>query len=174
MKADAPRRRRTRQEALDPELEALIKADAGKGVSTKLTDNAFWLDDNNMEWYEALEAIDKRGDKTELLTLLRTRDLPCEIGIHLANLLERYDLTRKNRPGRPPTPSYDLSGPEAMLKLAVNAVRTRVLDGMPVSKAIAEVASHSSYGITDEKLGNAYDDRRGSTRRMNRRMRPKR
>src|ERR1019366_3769665 len=51
----------------NPEWMREIEHNAGKGISPRLVDRAFWLGDGDTSdidpWVEALEAVDKRGDK---------------------------------------------------------------------------------------------------------------
>src|SRR5262245_349963 len=100
-----------------------LKRDAGRGVSTKLVDTAFWLEDiddpDYRPWYEALEAIDRARDAKAMRAAQRTLcallcgPVPERVGSLLADLLARYRLTR--RAGRPATPAYERT--PAMLEL---------------------------------------------------------
>jgi hypothetical protein len=60
---------------------------------------AFWLDDDQRErdgpWIDALEHIDRNGDKEPLLALLRSEREPSrDVCVYLADLLERFELAR--------------------------------------------------------------------------------
>jgi hypothetical protein len=152
----SPRRRpqselpRQRQACLPRELVALYEQDADKGLSKRLTDNAFWLDDDaDCELIEALHAIDQCGDKAPLICLLRARG-----NRYLADLLERYDLKRKR--GRPQTPSYNKSDVEARLAMAVKDVRER---------GVAPCTAAERWRLDLRTLQLALEGRRGSSRR---------
>lgn len=145
----------------------------GKGVSDALVDRAFWLGDNSSDidqWVTALQAIDKRADKKPLLNLLKSdRDLSKDVRLYLADLLERYELKKPKH--RPPTPAYDRTDADAMLLTGVQRTRDYVNSGMSVKDALAKASKQSCIPL--ELLGNAYEGRRGSTRRMRtRRTRP--
>src|SRR5262249_1233184 len=75
----------------------------GKGLSTRFSDNAFWLPhDIDEALIEALVALDRSGgtNKKPLIELLRSRGY-----VYLADLLDRYQLKRKQ--GGRQTPLYD-------------------------------------------------------------------
>jgi hypothetical protein len=146
---------------------ARLERDAGRGVSTKLEDRAFWLDDIDQHpgWYRALVALDKRGDKSALVALLRGEgELPPSIRRHIADLLERYQL--KRRAGKQRTPSYDLTPTEAALALAIAEVRERPAK-MSVTEAVMRSAKHN--GVNPDTLAAAYSGKLGSWRRRGRR-----
>ena len=162
-------------EPITPEMEALYKAHAGEGVSDAVADRAPWLLDPDtggwivgIEWITAIEAIDKRGDKTPLLALLKSQhDLSPEVRFYLADLLERHEL--KKPPHRPRTPAYDRTAADAALELAVRRVRDYKSGGMGIERALERVSTEHSIPL--EVLGNAYEGRRGSTNRAKRRSR---
>ena len=149
-------------------LDKLAEEDAGKGLSGKIGDNAFWLNDidrNDEPWLDALQAIDQRNDNKPLLDLLRSdRPLSKRSRFFLADLIERYQF--KKRRGRPPTPAYDLTDAEVRLEQAVNDVHER-RKGVPVEKAQAEAAER--YAVNLETLAAAYNGRLGSARRSKKR-----
>ena len=76
-------------------------------------------------WLDALRAIDLRGDKSQLVKLLKSDvAIPPDARQHLADLLERYQLKlqRGGRGGRM-TPSYDLPHHVVQLDAAARLVR---------------------------------------------------
>jgi hypothetical protein len=105
----------------------LMEEDAGKGTSTEITDCAFWLDDidQHADWYNALQAIDRDGDKAPIIRLLSTKAPPASISAHLADLLERYDLVPRRTTGPKPTATYDRSERMIDLESAVIEVSQR-------------------------------------------------
>jgi hypothetical protein len=85
-------------ERFGPLPKYLEEASHGRGISVDFWDHCFWLDDPSVErWVRALEAVDKRGDKGPLLSLLRSEcDLPREARIYLADLLDRHQLKKSS------------------------------------------------------------------------------
>jgi hypothetical protein len=164
-------------EPITLELEALLDADAGMGVSDAVVDRAFWLADPDSgepitpieeEWITAIEAVDKRGDKIPLVALLKSQsDLSPEVRFYLADLLERNEL--KKPPHRPRTPAYDRTAADAALEWAVQRVRDYRSGGMGIERALERVSTEHSIPL--EILGNAYEGKRGSTNRARRRSR---
>jgi hypothetical protein len=159
------------KEKPDPELEKMLKEDAGKGVSTALYDTAFWIDhdDPGWSWYLAMEDIDKRGNKTALLALLRQQPEPHFH--HLADLLERYTL--KHKPGRRRTPSYDRTAKQALLELAIPKIRAAVGEGIRVKQAVEQCWKAYrvySVSISEEELILAYRGSLGSMNKMKKRQ----
>lgn len=153
-----------------PELVAMMIADSGKGMSHKVTDRGTWLDNNwfTDQWVDALEEIDKKDDKKSLLALLRSNlELTPDARWFLADLLERYDLRRPNH--SPRVPAYDRSPAESIIFNAKRRVKELVKEkGLKVSEALEKVAIE--YSLPTETLALAYNDRRGSTRRLRRRL----
>jgi hypothetical protein len=149
------------------EIVELMKRDAGKGVADRVVDRAFWLTADLDPWVDALEAIDKRGDKKPLLDLLESDyDLPPRARIFLADLIERYQL--KLPPHRPRTPAYDMTDADAMLTIALADVRKYQARGMSVDDAVAAVAK--GWSIKHQNmLANFCAGKRGSSRRMKKR-----
>jgi hypothetical protein len=91
-KADWPR---VRPPSTPPEW--LSKHHAREMTPPKLDDFAFWIewDEHPSDWVEAIYAFDDRGDKTDLLSLLRSdRELKSTDREHLRNLIERYQFKR--------------------------------------------------------------------------------
>ena|SRR5690348_3826687 len=67
-------------------------------------------------WIDAFLAIDAGGDKLPLIELLRKNvEMPWPAPWHLADLLDRFNLTKRAKQGRKTTPSYD--NPPALRKL---------------------------------------------------------
>jgi hypothetical protein len=134
-----------------------------KQFQDELYDRGFWLDAVTIHWAEAIEAIDKRGDKEPLKKLLKSEfELPPEARRFLADLIDRYQLKLKR--GRKATPAYDRTYIEAILELAIDDV---LAHRGAIDVALKEVAEEWDYeGITEKKLKNAFEKRRGSTRRM--------
>jgi hypothetical protein len=115
-------------------------------------------------WVKAIEAFDKfGGDKEQLKSLLKSDfKLTPEARFFLADMIDRYQLKPKR--GRKATPAYDRSPAERWLEYAIEDVYAHRGD---IDTAFKEVARHyNTYGITEKKLKNAFDGRRGSTRRM--------
>jgi hypothetical protein len=138
-----------------------------------VVDRAYWLDDDQRRrsgpWIDALEQVDKRDDKGPLIALLKSQhELPCLARVYLADLIERYELTRP--PHRPRTPAYDLSTAESRLTLAKEDVRAHQARGMSFKDAVETAAKDWSTG--ENKLATFCAGRRGSSRRMKKRTRP--
>jgi hypothetical protein len=90
-----------------------LERDAGKGLPKSILDYAFWLDDPDRphwldpgpppdvgRWIEALYALDRHGDKNELVALLRSdASLPQTARKHLTNLIERYRVEPMDKCG---------------------------------------------------------------------------
>jgi hypothetical protein len=73
-------------------------------------------DDFTQAWIGALMAIDFHGDKEPLIQLLKKNtEMNAKAAWHLADLLDRYNLTKLQNRGRKRTPSYDY--PPALGKL---------------------------------------------------------
>jgi hypothetical protein len=99
--------------------------DAGKGISPRIHDRKWWLPDRPDPWLEAIETVDRRGDKAALIALLKSGEVPTPEQLkHLADLLERHQLTRWQ--GQQATPSYDVTKDEQQLHRAVKEVRDLV------------------------------------------------
>jgi hypothetical protein len=119
------------------------------------------------DWYEALEDIDKRGNKDALVKLLQSdREMPRGFRYPLGDLLDRHKLKKKR--GRPRLPSYDRSLAEVRVFWAITYARTYVKDDrMKVRDAIAKAAAQ--FDMSENVVANAYAGRRGSMRRVARR-----
>jgi hypothetical protein len=151
-------------------LEKALEASAGRGLSQSISDNAFWLDDDdrNRPWYEAFAAIDRKRNKQPLLDLLRSKK-PTEVACwHLADLLDRHQLRKKR--GAQTTPAYDRTPREAFLEMAIVAVRDRN-KGVSVKDAIAEAAKR--YYLSENEISDAYHGRSSIRRVRKRQYRPR-
>lgn len=173
-----PRRRRAATQAPAPDAQSLhspkltleiMSQDPGKGVSDSFADRAFWLKDiDPMEepWLDALCAADDTRETHQLVTLLRSGATPSRrVMAFLANFLERHSLRR--RPGKPPTPAYDLTPVEAALAMAVDEVRSR-RPGVSLNAAVTEAAQRR--GLDEQTVLDAHRGRLGSIRRAHKRL----
>jgi hypothetical protein len=142
--------------------------DAGKGISPRIHDRKWWLPDRPDPWLEAIETVDRRGDKAALIALLKSGEVPTPEQLkHLADLLERHQLTRWQ--GQQATPSYDVTKDEQQLHRAVKEVRDLVKRrDKSVAEALGQISKSS--GIEENKLTNAYGGRRGSYNRLKERL----
>lgn len=149
----------------DPKLLELIKSGPGGGLSRDLLDNAFWRDASRDDiWIAALDRLDRLGDKTALVGLLRSSaPLSKMVRGYLADLIER-GVARPR--GRKRVPAYTMSQREALLLLAVDSVKTYINEGLSRTKALQKAASQ--YNLDAALLETAYDGRRGSSRRTKR------
>src|SRR4051812_7762248 len=77
---------------------------------------SYLIEDEDKPWVEALQAIDERRDKRQLIELLRSKTPMSESARwHIADFIDRYKIaTLASRGGRT-TPSYDY--PPAQQKL---------------------------------------------------------
>lgn len=148
-----------------------LAQDAGAGISDDILDHAFWRAPHQPDddWVAALDQLDRLGDKKPLTALLRgDRELMPSVRHYIADLIERGV---PKAIGRPRTPAYNISNAEAMLLLGCRRVAEHVADdGMTVADALALVGQQ--LGIHYETLNNAYQQRRGATRRKARNTRP--
>ena len=138
--------------------------------------NQIWFKGNtNLNcWIDALEAIDKTGNKEPLLDLLKSNQvLPPDARFYLADLIDRQ-VGRKR--GGQNTPAYDRTDAEAMLEIADWFVRfAREEYGKGLSDAIEYGADQ--YRFIDknaradfvERLTEFHSNRRTSSRRMKKR-----
>jgi hypothetical protein len=117
-------------------------------------------------WYQALEELDKKGNKRQLVSLLRSGRPSDVVSFHIADLLERYELRKKR--GRPRVPSYDMSDAERNGLRMREQVRDLIKGGMKAGNAIAKVAQENTKSA--HTVANAHGGRRGSTRRVRQRM----
>jgi hypothetical protein len=172
-------------EPIDEEMERLFNENLGKGVSPLLSDNAFWLEDYDSPFIEAFVAVDHRGDKTPLLTLLRSAFPMLALDwLFLADLFDRYGqkLSKQDRlaaadlmktmplakkRGRPRVPAYDLSKVELNLHLISRRVRYLQREGYSFDDAVASVAKESK--LNETTLINFCNSRRGISQRMKKR-----
>jgi hypothetical protein len=144
----------------DPEFEII--------VHDTLDPRIPWFNDIwEWSWVNALEELDKNGDKSYLLSLLRsTNSLSHSVRLHIADLIERHDLRKKR--GRPRDPSYKMSDAECTALHVSDQVRNLIKGGMTAKDAKAKVAEENN--MSENTVANAYEGRRGSTRRVKQRM----
>lgn len=110
-------------------------------------------------WVNALEDLDDRGDKRQLIALLRSKyPLLDEARDFLANLIER-GVARP--PGKPRTPRYRASDAETVLVFARSSVK-KLSKQVGLDEALTKVAEE--IGVSKTVLANSYEGRRGSAR----------
>ena len=118
-------------------------ATAGAGVSKAVLHRSPWLEDwRDFDWIEALERIDKSVDPTTkkadvepLASLLRSQaELTQVARHHIADFLQRYNLTRLSH--RPRTPGYDRSLADRPLEWADRKVQEFIDDGATLDEAV--------------------------------------
>jgi hypothetical protein len=118
--AEKPKRRKTKKWwVVDGPADFTTE---GRGVSTTFSDRAFWLtpeQEEHVGWLNIVAEVDRTLSLQPLLGLLQPL-VPTIVYSHLEDLARRYRLQRF--PGRRATPSYDLSVPDALLKLACERV----------------------------------------------------
>ena len=92
-------------------------------------DEAYWWNQPKWwNWLEALDALDRDGDKKPLTDLLRSDcEIPKEVREWLADLIER-GVPRS--PNRPRTPAYIISDVSLLHLLAMGLVRHLCKQGM--------------------------------------------
>jgi hypothetical protein len=132
------------------DMRARLKADAGRGVSTKLVDTAFWLPDIDdpviRPWYLALDAIGKAVDnvddkaqakaRAELAELLRG-PIPERARQLLADLITCYQFTRPKGPPR--IPAYQRSTKQLELEWAYEEMRKYIAKAKAKGKLAKQV-----------------------------------
>jgi hypothetical protein len=127
-----------------------------------------WLDDTkvNAAWYEALEAIDVRGDKEPLVRLLQSGQVPPpSICFYIGDLLDRYAL--KRRKARPRLPGYLRTPEQIKLVTAVIEVHEQVHRyRAELAVALKQVAEEK--GLSEETLNAAYQGQHGGLNRVRR------
>lgn len=131
-----------------------------------------WLEDDlTQAWIAALQAIDLHGDKEPLIQLLKKNtEINAKAAWHLADLLDRYNLTKLR--GGQRTPSYDY--PPALRKLiqAQKYYKRYVARGMSKDRAFEQAAS--TCGVKEEQLRDLVSGKYASARRVQKRKpRPK-
>jgi|tagenome__1003787_1003787.scaffolds.fasta_scaffold20986081_2 hypothetical protein len=161
------KKRKPKKSASDELTRAMIEGGEGAGTSADFADNFLWLhdemDEHTPDWVVALERLDAFGDKKPLTDLLRSeRVLPLRARHYLADLIERGV---KRPMGRRRTPAYNMSPTELDLWFACRDVGDLVREGLSVAVALAKVVARRP-SINPTKLENAYNQRRGNTRRM--------
>lgn len=164
----------SKRRMIDPTVAAMMEEDAGKGVSTKFSDNACcYPTDGHDEWYDALHAFDlylkgtMDGDTAPLLALLRAGGSPL---CHVADLLDRL-TTKNNR-----TPSYKLTDAD-IRNLAVERdvaglakLNRRKGIANPYEAAIDAVAAR--LGMTHSVVGRICEGKHGGHVRTKKRLKP--
>lgn len=143
---------------MSSELLARIKSEPGGGLSNDFLDNAFWRKEREPDdaWADALDRLDRLGDKKPLTGLLRSEcELPPKAREYLADLIERGVRSPRGRPG---TPSYRPS--DAALLLDCKTVKAYVESGMSVKDALATASDESGRDPTT--LANAYNGKHRS------------
>jgi hypothetical protein len=150
-----------RRPPLTPEEWEEIIRDAGKGLSTRFSDNAFWLPNDVDEGViEALKLLDDSDgeNKQPLIKILRQRGrmYPAhrDVYFYVADVLDRYQLKRKR--GGQKTPAYDRTDVERRLEMA----KSEIANGKSLQQAAAD------WGLNPNALENFRLGKRGSTRRM--------
>lgn len=158
----------SKRRMIDPTVAALMEEDAGKGVSTKLSDSNRLLvtDDGNADWYDAFDFY-VHGDKNPLLTLLRSdRELTPDLQHHLANALEGRGRNGKR------LSSYEVSEEIATIHAAIQAVMGHTSRRNPKrlrrKEAIEKVAK--GYRLDADTLASALDGKHGAYRRLKKRL----
>lgn len=148
---------------LSDELKAMMIADSGAGVSNDIDDRAFWHPDidDNVDWYRALQAYHEHDNALPLVKMLQSDQPPtARILFLLGDVL--YHRSNK-RPGPSPTPAYDRTAAMARVESALLDVKQRVLNGIAVKDALAQVADVKRLSV--ETLDAAYNGRLGALRR---------
>jgi hypothetical protein len=127
-----------------------------------------WLLDTkaNAIWYEALAAIDWRGDKKPLIELLQSgQPVPPSIAFYLGDLLDRYVL--KLPKARPRKPGYLRTWKQIKLIAGVIEVHRLVhLDEVPLADAMKRIAAEAK--LPEETLRSAYLGQHGGLWRARR------
>jgi hypothetical protein len=109
-------------------------------------------------WVDALEDLDDRGDKRQLIALLRSKyPMLDEARDFLADLIERGVA---KPPGKPRTPKYRASDKETALAFAHSSVKRLIKQGKTHDEAIAVIAEE--IGVLEKVLANSYAGKRGS------------
>jgi hypothetical protein len=137
-------------------------------VSIGDSDEWDWLPDAkvNAAWYEALEAIDVRGDKEPLVRLLQSGQVPPpSICFYIGDLLDRYAL--KPRKARPRLPGYLRTPEQIKLVTAVIEVHEQV-HRYRVKLAVALKQVAEEKGLSEETLNAAYQGQHGGLKRVSR------
>ena len=142
----------------DKQLEALIRADFGKGVSCEVQHNVTWEHEDLSEHspiHQAFEAFDKKKDKQRLMDVLRASGHP--VYRVFANVLERCEV-KPNPKHRPPALGHKPTAADAKLFVAINAAKAMVENGTRVRDAIAVAARELDLKVGT--LADAYHGRR--------------
>jgi hypothetical protein len=142
----------------------------GPDIPDILDRAAWWLPANDEDprclededWLLALACIDETGDKAPLVALLKSDvPLPSIPREWIADLLDRYELSRKR--GKPRVPIYDRSESETALIKAKRCYAEARQDGLGQEAAVKWAAKQ--WGLPVATVRNAVQGRRGSSRR---------
>jgi hypothetical protein len=125
-------------------------------------------DDPNRPWYEAMDALEQRGDKKPLIKMLL--DPKCEVTPAvrecLADLLKRHTLVRL--PHEQQIPIYAVSQADLLFLVMTGQLLKLKENGTPHKEAIARVAN--DWNVDEDKLADAVNGKRGSLRRTQNRL----
>lgn len=150
-----------------PTPAEMMTEDAGKGISSKLSDNAFWVALAVPEaLLDALQAFDQAHTgrdvaaqaraKAELAKQLRAAPPLPEVNAYIADLLERYRFTlAQAQGGRRRTPLYDLTETDRRLELAKGHMRDLIAGGRPQGEALRKAAAQ--FNVKATRLSAYYD-----------------
>jgi hypothetical protein len=131
----------------------------GVGLSHRLSDTAYWLEDIPDFYIELLDKLDRTKDPKLLLPLLR---VPKAVLPHFADLFDRHTLKRHSRR----TPSYQRTDLQVCLMLALGQIKQRP-KAVTLMEAIEKAAQ--DFQVSRAALANAYYGKHTSLRRVKRR-----
>jgi len=169
-KAKRPPRRKWWEISSPPSSAALAKL--MEEHPGKFADGAFWLSGEHREWFEAFYQVDKLRDQSALVALIAPH-VPEPVRPAFNDFFARNEIRRKPRRGRPVTPAYDRTGPDAWLEIACEDVQERVDGGSSVARAIQDARKLGVVTIPFATLKNAYLKKRRSTVVMKKRRAPR-
>jgi len=122
-------------------------------------------------WIDAFLALDEGGDKKPLIKLLRKNaPVPWPAPWHLADLLERYKLTKRQNRGGVTSPSYDY--PPALRELirAKKYYERKLARGTDKNTAFKEAAAQGE--VNQQTLRNFVAGKNAHARRVEKRKPP--
>ena len=131
----------------------------------------YFVEEELQPWIDAFVAIDERGDKKPLTKLLKKNTpMPRDAAWHLADLAERYNLTKLQNRGGKRAPSYDY--PPALRKLvrAKKYYESYVASKMNKDQAFERAAA--TGGVEEEALRKLVAGKYASARRVQKRKPP--
>lgn len=150
---------------LKPTLSNLPAPNDDDALNISFSDRNFWRDDDPalQLFLDALEWLDRTGEKTRLIALLlRTEyQLPHSAQFFLADFLGRYELRRPR--GRQKIPAYDKSRTEALILAAIDHFKDLRANKIKRTDALTRAAS--THGIPEDILDDAIKGKRGGSRR---------